>query len=223
MPPLPSPGNVLQCSFATDTAASINAGSRFFLSYTGGPPNSTDLNTLAGDIASGWNTNIAPWVHPNDSLVAATVTDLSSDTGAVGSWTGSHAGSLSPGDQLPAQIAACLNHKISRRYRGGRPRIFLRCGTDHYLSGTNEWTDDFITDIDGAWHTFITALVATSGLSITLTDIVNVSYYQGFLAFEEPSGRYRNIPQKRTTPKVDGITLTTCAKKLGTQRRRADI
>jgi hypothetical protein len=222
MPELPSPGAVLRVEFNTGANATNPAGSRFFLSYSGGAPSSGDLSSLASDVSSTWGTHIAPLVNSDESLHAVTITDLSSDTGAIGEWTGTVAGSRS-GGELIASAAACVNHAIARRYRGGRPRTYLRCGTTAELVGTNEWATSFITAVNTGWAAWIAAVLAESGVGITLENIVNVSWYKGNTVFTTPTGRARNIPTLRGTPVVDNVTGSSTATKIGSQRRRLDI
>lgn len=223
MPALPSPGAVLQVEIRVGDNASIEAGSRFFLSYSGGPPNTTDLNTLATDVANQWETNIAPYVASAESLHGVIITDLSSATGAVGTWTGTKAGS-STGAALPSSGATVINHQISRRYRGGKPKTFLRMGTQDDMNGTNEWGSTYLTNATNEWHDFIAAILAVSTLSITLTNIINVSYYQGFTSVLNPvTGRTKDVAKVRTTPVKDNITNSTAATKIGSQRRRLNL
>jgi len=222
MAPLPVVANVIKTEFRIADDASIDAGSRFFLKYSGGPPNSTDLNTLASDVASEWGSNLATYTYQNEHLISVVCTDLSSTTGAQGTWTGSNAGTAG-GNQLPAGVCAVVNHEIARRYRGGRPRTYLRIGVDGDMSGTNQWSQAAIGNFLAAWEAWIAAILAVSGLSITLDDDVNISYYEGFTVFTTPSGRARNIPTLRTTPVVDLITSSTVAAKLGSQRRRLNL
>lgn len=222
MPPLPSPGRVLKVDFTISDSSSIQASSRFFLEYTGGPPNTTDLNTLSTAVAAAWVSNMATYTHSSDHLVAVEITDLLSPTGAVGTWTGSDAGT-SGGNQLTASVCAVINHAISRRYRGGRPRTYVRMGASTNLTGQNEWNPTAITNFKAAWQAWVAAILATTGLSITLTNVVNVSYYAGFTVFTSPSGRARNIPTPRVTPLLDNITNSSVSPKLGSQRRRLNI
>lgn len=204
--------------------ASIEAGSRFFLSYSGGPPNSTDLNTLATDVKNSWNTTVGPQVSTAEALHGVTITDLSSDTGAVGVWEGTESGTYSGGSQLTASVCAVINHQTGVRYRGGHPRTYLRCGvfdTD-VVNGTNEWTSTFQGTITSAWQAWIAAILAVSTISITLTNIVNVSWYQGVDTSTPPwrGPGYKYPPKLRTTPRVETINGSSCALKLGSQRRR---
>lgn len=223
MPPLPSPGNVLRVSCTWNDAGSIPAGSRFFLAYTGGPPNSTDLNTLAALVASEWSSNMASVTSAHDFFTGVVIEDLSSDTGAEGTWSGSNDGDRG-GDLMPANACALVNHSIARRYRGGRPRTYVRAGTQSDMSGSNEWGSTFRTAMLTAWEGWIAGILAASGLSIALTNIINVSWFSGNLVFTTPTGRARNIPQLRTGgPIKDVITASTIAVKIGSQRRRLDV
>lgn len=225
MPPLPPVTDpaCIKCSVRIADDASIDAGSRFFLSYTSAAPSSGDLATLATGVATAWSTDMAPYTNNNEHLVSVVCQDLSSDTGAEGSWTGSEAGSLD-GDQLTSGVCVVFNHQISRKYRGGRPRTYLRCGDKSLLTGTNVWSADAQTELLSSWQAWIAAILATSGTGITLGNIVNISYFESFLPFKTPSGRYKNISQLRVGgPVVDSITGTVVAPKVGSQRRRLNV
>jgi hypothetical protein len=227
MPPLPSPGSVLRVEFETGGDASQPAGSRFYLQYSSGPPDTADLNTLASAVSAAWGTHIAPRVANTEKLESVTITDLSSDTGAVGTWEGTVDGTNS-GAPLIASAAALVNHVIARRYRGGRPRTYVRAGTATDLENENTWSSTFLGEMLTAWQAWIAEILATTGIGITSLQIVNVGYYEGFLAHEYPSGRYKNIAQLRKvdgvpTPNVDPVTSSTVATKIGSQRRRLDI
>lgn len=222
MPALPSPGNVLRVQLNIGIGASIEAGSRFFVSYSGGTPNTTDLNTLSTDIADAWETAFAAEVCSSEALHGVICTDLSSDTGAEGLWSGTKSGS-SGGTQLSSSVCVVVNHEIDRRYRGGRPRTYLRGGTATDLNQTNEWSTTFQSAFLADWQAFIAAVLATTGISITLSNIVNVSYYSGNTVFTTPTGRARNIPVVRDTPVVDHIVDSTVALKIGSQRRRNNL
>jgi hypothetical protein len=225
MPPLPpvtSPACV-KVEFKTNTTAAELAGSRFFLSYAGGPPDSADLNTLATVVSNGWNTNIAPSVNSAESLVSVVITDLSSATGAIGEDLTVHDGTHG-GTQLPASACMVMNHHILRRYRGGRPRTYLRVGNDGDIVDADQWSSGILTSVLDAWEAWIAEIIATTGIGVTDLAIANISYKEGNLVFTTPSGRARNIPQPRPGgPLVDAIQSTTPAAKIGSQRRRLDF
>jgi hypothetical protein len=221
LPPVTDP-YCLQVELRVGDDASIQAGSRFFLSYGGTPPSASDLVTLADSVQAQWGSYLAPYVGSAESLQGVTITDLSSPTAAVGVWTGSVDGTAS--GELPASICTLINHHINRRYRGGRPRIYLRMGTTANLVSNNQWNSTYIGDALTAWEEFISHVIATTGIGITGLAIVNISYYEGFTTFMTPSGRYRNISKLRVGgPVVDNIVSSTVASRLGSQRRRLNV
>jgi hypothetical protein len=222
MPPLPTPGSVLRVTIEAGDAGDVEAGSRFFLKYTSGAPSSADLTTLAGDISAAWGTHIASLVSTAESLHGVTIVDLSSDVGNEGIWTGTVAGTRS-GGFIPSSACAVVNHTIARRYRGGRPRTYLRCGTQTDLNGSNQWETTFTTAVLTGWQAFVAEVLAATAGSIVLADIINISFYKGFTVFTTPSGRARNIPTPRETPLLDSIVNSTVAIKVGSQRRRLNL
>lgn len=222
MPPLPSPGAVIKVALKVQDLASIDAGSSFHLAYSGGPPNSTDMNDLATAINTAYEDNWLGNLHEDEALVLVTCTDLSSATGAIGTNSTSRAGTLS-GTQLPSSICGLINHQINRRYRGGKPKTFMRAGVAESLDQTNQWEGSFVTSMLDSWEAFIAAVIATTGMSITITNIVNVSYYEGFTVFTTPGGRAKNLSTLRTTPLVNPIVASTVPAKVGSQRRRLNL
>lgn len=225
MPPLPAPGPIIRVEFKIGDGATVEAGSRFFISYAGGPPSSTNLTTFAGEVAVGWSETLAAVTNNAESLHGVICTDLASDVGAEGTWSGSESGSYGSGAQLIANAAMVVNHTIPRRYRGGRPRTYLRCGDETSLvsGSTNQWGTTFLGLAATAWGDFVSYVIGRTPGGFTPTAIVNVSWFNGNTVFTTPTGRARNIPVKRTTPLVDGITAHTLATKIGSQRRRLDI
>jgi hypothetical protein len=225
MPPLPSPGDVLRVEFKTGDNATVEAGSRFFLNYTGTRPITSDLNTLASDVNTAWDNWISNVVSTAEALHGVIITDLSIDTGAEGTWTGTTAGKETFAEPIIASGCAVVNHQIARRYRGGRPRTYLRCGgSDALASGsTNQWSSAFQSSVLTQWQGFVAEILALSGFPFALQNIVNVSWFNGNTVFITPTGRSRNIPVKRATPLVDVVVNSVVAPKVGSQRKRLDI
>ena len=219
MPALPSPGQVLRVNIGITTQSPVVAGSRFFLSYTGGTPSQGNLETLATAIGTAWASNIAPHVSAGEALTEVAVLDLSSDTGAEGIDTTTRAGGAS-GSAPPSEVAVQVNHKIGRHYRGGKPKTFMRMGMEADRVSEYQWSTSAQAAFLSAWEAWIAAILATTGIGVTLGNIVNVSYYSGFTVFITPSGRARNIPKVRTTPLVDNITSSTVNQVVAVQRRR---
>lgn len=156
---------------------------RFYCTYSGDPPTVADLDAFCSSVAAQWNASLKPMAHPNVTLVEVLAQDLSSDTGAVGTASVSLAGDRS-GGPLPAGVVSLVNFVVARRYRGGKPRIYLPYGTDTDVSTPQAWTAGFITALTAAWAAFITdsfAAVWTGGGPL---EQVVVSYYLGSTATE---------------------------------------
>jgi hypothetical protein len=220
MPPLPSPGLVVRANFQISDESGVPAGSRIFLTYHGSPPNQSVVDSIASGIASAWNSNLAAMTATTDTLDFVEVQDLSSDTGLVGTAAPADAGTRT-GTALPASVAANIQHIIGRHYRGGKPKTFLRSGVigDLHATSTNDWSAAFISDLKTAWQAFIGEVLGISGAN--LSNIVNISYYNGFTSVLNPvTGRTRDVPKLRDTPIVDTVTDALVHAKLGSQRRR---
>jgi hypothetical protein len=223
LPAITSPPCV-RVEFDTNLHSGVLGGSRFFLSYAGSPPSEGDLNTLATAISTAWYDAFAGAVSNVENLASVTVTDLSSATGAVG-FNDTVQNGTRAGDELIGSACVVINHKVGRRYRGGRPRTYVRAGTMSDLTGTNQWSEGSQAEFLSLWEGWISNILGTSGIGITLQNIVNISLYKGSTVFIGPTGRARNIPTPRTDPAylIDVITSSEVSPKVGTQRRRLDI
>lgn len=195
------------------------AGSRFYLSYSGAAPSAANLDTLATDIAGFWNTYFAALVSTNWSLREIDILDIATDDGASGSWTGTHNGGDSSGP-LPSQIATNVEYDIARRYRGGKPRMYLPAPGSDKLETPATWTTDFIGAVNTAMTDFIAAIAATDVGSMGTLAHVNLSYYKGFTNITNSSGRERAVPTYRATAVVDPVSGYATKGLLSSQRRR---
>jgi hypothetical protein len=221
MPALPTVTKTIKVSLGFDLDAGLS-GSRFFISYTGGPPVSADLVTFAGAVAASFNTRLCPQMANQFSLISVGATDLDSSLGSFGEWTGSHSGTL--GTSLnPAQCCVVIDFKIARRYRGGKPRIYLPLGDNNELTTAQLWASGFVTTVDGAWGALITDIQALSYGSFTPAYHVNAAYYKGVYTTSPPwRGPGYKYPPKPVAGPVSPDIITTHAVRqvVGTQRRR---
>lgn len=198
----------------------IDIANRFYLAYTGTAPTNSTLTTFCGTVASAWNTDIAPVVNDDFTLTTVDAEDVSLTTGAVGAATTSHVGGKT-GAILSQQCATLLNFSVARRYRGGKPRLYLPASTSPDLTSATSWSASYIAAVNTAWTNFISALIATPWSGGTITGQVNVSYYTGFTSFQNPiTLRWYNLNTPRATPIVDPIISHACNALVGTQRRR---
>jgi hypothetical protein len=222
MPALPPAPNVIRINLDWTLQTSHGGGSRFYFHYTGGPPTDANLDTLATDVGTAYSANLASLAVAGIVLTNIVCTDLSTPTSAEGSAAVSIAGTLT-GDNLPIDTCVNMRSVIARRYRGGRPKIFLPFGSQSSLNtGDDTWTSAFIDDVNAGWAAFKTALFALTGIGCTLDQHYNVSYYSGFASVQNPvTKRWRNIPTPRTgDAQLDTITSTTAQALVSQQRRR---
>jgi len=215
--PVPS---TLQIVLKYTTSSSGNLINRIFMTYSGSAPTPTQLNTLAGAIASAWTTDMAPVTDANTELVNVQITDLTSPTSAQGAAASTATGTRS-GTQLPAGAAALLNYTISRRYRGGKPRTYLYAGVAGDLSTAQTWTAGFISALHAAWTSFINATAVAVWTGGGTLAQVNVHRYASFenQAYGTPT-KYRRIPTPLVPPVTDAITAFAVNPKVASQRRR---
>ena len=112
--------------------------------------------------------------------------------------------------------------KIARRYRGGKPRTYLPIGGAGKLQDAQTWTSAFVADIQAALNQIIADIAVTASGGCALGNLVNVSYYEGFVSSQNPiTLRWRTIPKQRTAgPLVDPVTSWVAETRIGSQRRR---
>lgn len=217
-PPLPA-SPCLRVKLDYTNADSYRGGNRFFLSYSGTAPTAAQCVTIANDIATAWNGNIAALVHSDWGLSEVDVQDISSLTGAFGTqavdYVGTYTGSL-----LPASAATNVEFDISRRYRGGKPRIFWPPPSSSALLDAGHWSTAFITAVTSGNAAFWAAVAAISVGTVGTLAHVNLSYYTGFKNITNSSGRTRAVPQYRDSALLDTITGYAIKDEVGSQRRR---
>jgi hypothetical protein len=222
LPPITDPPCIRVKMTITDAAA-IAAGTGFFLSYSSDAPSGAELATLATAIRTSWQANLASLTNDAEALTSVTLQDMASDTGNVGEVEGTWGGGESDNEPFTAGVCAVINHTISRHYRGGHCRNYLRIGDRGDLDGSNKFSTGFVGELKTAWQAFIAAILADETSDITLVNLVQVSYYD-LATWTGPSGGpYKRIPTKRDSPLVNGVTDSNVAVKLGSQRRRLKL
>lgn len=221
MPPLPSAPSVLRVNYGFSQAAGLQSGFRSFYSYSGTAPSNATCTAIANAISTAFQSELIPLMVSEFAFLSVDVTDLTSDTGGAGLWTGDIGGSRS-GGAVAVDAAVNLSFQIARRYRGGKPKAFLPFGSlTDAIDNNNAWSNAFLTTVDGAWSTFDNAVLAITESGTTLSQHVNVSYYQGFVSAQNPiTKRWRNIPTLRDTPVIDTIVAHAAKSVIGVQRRR---
>lgn len=217
-PPLPAtPCLRVRLDYTQGDAAL--AGNRFFLSYAGAAPTPGNCTTIAGDVEAAWASHMAAITQTEFALTEVDVLDIASEAGASGQWTGSTDGTLSS-SYIPASAAVNIEFGIARRYRGGKPRIFLPPGGNTQLLDGGHWNSTYTGDVATAWAAFIAEVVALSVGAVGALAHVNLSYYKGFTNITNSSGRERAVPTYRDTALVDNVESYIVKAEIGSQRRR---
>jgi hypothetical protein len=221
--PFPPVPGVVKLSMKFTTTQNLDMIVNTHWRYTSAPPTAADLNVFLGNVATGFTNNLQPLVGTNITHVQDIATDLSAPTGFQAIQTHAQVGSRS-GGVLPISAAALFNGKITRRYRGGKIRNYWPYGTDADLLNSQQWTPAALTAFNSGQATFNQYLATTPAGALTITGLVNVSYYQGHCPVLNPvTKRWRNIPHLGPAPEfpaVDTLTQYSCNPILGTQRRR---
>lgn len=216
--PLPA-SPCMRCQLTWTNVDGTLASSRFYLSYSGSAPTAANLNTLATDIANAWNTDLAVVASVEWSLTEVDILDITTETGASGLAHVNFAGTVS-GAQEPAQVAINVEYKIARRYRGGKPRIFLPPAGVSQTVDAAHWQPSFVTQVNTQVAAFFAAVEAFAVGSEGTLQHVNLSYYKGFTNVTNSSGRTRAAPKYRDQALLDTVTGYSCKSELGSQKRR---
>lgn len=217
-PPLPASPCVRVRLDYTQSDAFL-AGSRFYLAYTGGAPTSGNCATLATDIETAWVTNLAPLIEQSFILTEVDVLDIATNAGASGQWTGEEGGGLT-GTALPAQVSMNVEYNIARRYRGGKPRMFLPPPDDSKVLNNSTWNGTFVDAVNTGVGAFFSTIAGLTIGSMGTLSHVNLSYYEGFKNITNSSGRERAVPTYRTEALLDPVTGYSAKGRMGSQRRR---
>jgi hypothetical protein len=220
MPPLPSAPHVLviQMKFRLGSA---NVVSRIYMRYASDPPTRDDLTSYAGRIDATIGRHLLPLCSEQVKTVEVMVTDLTSDTAARGIVTSSQTGTRA-GLPNGAAVAALINFKVARRYRGGKPRIYFPFFVSADLTDRLTWSEDAIGQATACWSAFMSEVIDSAPLRVGPVEQVNISFYEGFTVVTDArTGRSRNVSQLRPGgPIIDVITGFSINPKLGSQRRR---
>jgi len=220
MPALPAAPGVVRVNLQLKVGDDNSALNRFYIHYSGTAPTAAQLSTFSGAVGTAWAGNLAA-IHAQDkTLTAVQCEDLSSSTGAVGFDSTSHVGTHGASG-ITGATCGQINFLIARRYRGGKPKIFLPVGNTGDTAGMQKWTGAFITSMFNDWTAFMTAVLAAGWAAAGTLEHVNVSYFSGFTVVTNPiTHRARNVPTVRGAPVVDAVIAYGIEDTMATQRRR---
>jgi hypothetical protein len=211
---------VLRVSIKHGFASDNDVVYRLFFAYTGTAPTSANLTTMATAVRAAWNTNVKALCSTAGGLTQVAIVDLTNTSAGSGMDATTVVGTRT-GGALPGGVATLVNFSIARRYRGGKPRIYMPYGTQTDIQGSQTFTTTYQSAMQSALNAFVTAIIAAAPSGTTITSVVNVSYYEGFTVVTNPiTGRSRNVSTARTTPLIDAVLSTAVNVKFASQRRR---
>lgn len=221
MPKLPDVSHVLRARLFFTIAGKEEQGVRTFWRWTGTAPSATALATLAHKLYTALVTaGIAGAMHESRNFTGVQLEDLTSTTGATGSFNGTTPGTLTGGG-LPNEVCFVCSYEIPRRYRGGHPRTYLPFGEEEKLTTPTMWTPAAVLAWTTLLNTAYAAFTGESSAGCTIGAQCVPSYYDGFTVVISPTtGRARNIPKLRTTPVVTDVTDLIGRDYIGSFRRR---
>jgi hypothetical protein len=139
------------------------------------------------------------------ALTSVIAEDLSTLNTPVGLWTGSIAGTRT-GSPLPAETCLLINFHVNRRYRGGKPRMYLPLGNAGDVSAPQAWLGGFLAAVNTSFSAFLNGVFGSTLGGATVTTLCSVSYY--------------HAKALRTTPLVDPVTAWSTNGIPASQRRR---
>jgi hypothetical protein len=214
----PVPG-VVKLHYGMTVGGDTTTGFHLYWSYGPTPPSEANLQTLVGAVFGSYGTYLAPHAHLDTILTSVTATDLSDPSGAIAVFNGSTPGGLG-GDTLPASLSMLVNFKVKRRYRGGKPRVYVPTGAGGDLATPQTWSSTFLTAWTTSWGDHLGIIQSTINGFGTGASLVNVSYYLGGEWKQDQNGNYHRVPTPRAIPHVDTIVSNAPSSVVGQQRRR---
>jgi hypothetical protein len=211
---------VLRRQFKHTVGSDVDVLPGLFWGYSGGPPTAAQLQTFATALAPQWQNSVGLYFSPAVTFNQVIVQDISTPTGFEGSANASYTGTRA-GGILPAGTCVNVNFTVARRYRGGKPRVYLPVGTETDLASPQKWTTAFTGLVSNEWNALITWINGNPPTGLTNFTQVNVSYYQHVWQSSDSKGNPVMKPLYRSPSAfVDQVTGYSVAVPIGSQRRR---
>jgi hypothetical protein len=222
MPPLPIANKCQKITLKFTIGEDLGGQTSFYINYTGVTPTLSAIQTFASAIFSTLVSDLLPLFGVDVTFTECEVIDLTSDMGPVGIYNSTATGSRD-GAGLPADSALVEAKVIARRYRGGHPRQYWPAGIQSDLQDPQTWTAAFLSAAESALAAFYGEVVGEPWVGAGAVNLVNVSYFHGFTPYQNPiTGRWRNVPNVRSTPIIDTVTGSLVRTYVGSQRRRQE-
>lgn len=215
MPSLPATPQVIKFRVLGD-ADGQTIDNVFHAHYTGTAPDDTAVATLCSGFAFSFMTRFGPRLGVEYTMREVVGQDLTSPTSGSGSISGSNAGTDASGDKMPPSLALVVSWKITRRYRGGKPRTyFAPIRSDHFDTPVT-FNSSYASNFASAAAGFLSDVTAISAAGVTLDALGCVSYFSGgslrsaglFEAFTAASVDLRPGHQRRRDGKLNLVRET---------------
>jgi hypothetical protein len=221
MPALPDHPAVLRIDWLLYVASDLSARCRSHLTYTGTAPTNAVCVAYATALRTLWVAEILPYTSTDNGILGVKVTDLTSPTAGVGEFLSTTGGGDANAANA-AEVCVLVNEPIARRYRGGKPRLYIPAGTSADLVNPQLWSNTFISNFQASLDALYADMKALSISGTIAADVVSVSDYLGFTAVTNPiTGRTRDVPKVRAVAIApDIISALDMNPKPGSQRRR---
>lgn len=182
--------------------------------YSGQIPTATTLTQMSINAGSAWVINMAPECPSHITLTLITMTDLASQSGAVGENVANVPGTRGD-DTVTANAAMLVRYPVSMRYRGGHPRTYLAVGGNADDADASDWSANFTAEVQAHFRAFTTAIGTQSVGGTTMGNQCAVSY----------NGKYKPIvpPTNYPAPEIldfGGVATGVTQAQVCSQRRR---
>lgn len=216
---LPLANGIIEVGLHWQVGEDASAITRLHFQGAGSPYAQADLNTMATAVRTAFGTQLKALMSGYNTLLQTTCADLGSNAGLQG-LDGTQVPGTRAGSSGIAQLCALINHKIARKYRGGKPRSYLPFGLGGDLQDPQTWNTTFSGNLQTGWTAFLAAITGGTFGAITGLKHCSVSYYQPGGQWNVVNNRPKYTPHVRTTPVIDLVVASTVNPKPATQRRR---
>lgn len=215
---LPVPG-VIKVRLGFTVGLDTTTGSHLHVGYGASVPSQAQLQTFAQGVWNAYTTRCLASIHTSVALTSVTATDLSTTTSPVAILTGNVPGTRA-GTAMPANACVLINQKVTRRYRGGHPRVYLPWGVTGDIVNAQTWTGAFVTSANTAWGLFTQDVIALPAAWGGTGALMNVSYYLKGEWKPDHNGNYHRVPTPRNPPLAEPLVSSAMSATFGSQRRR---
>jgi hypothetical protein len=191
---------------------------RNFFQY-GGTLSQSDANTWCATIQAALITFLHTYAVTSLVNTLTELTDLTSNTAPQTlNATGGAGTNVNPPNA--AGVAVIMKHKLTTRYRGGHPKVYIPGTSQTALATATQWDATHLGIIAAGYIAYINACVAGVPAAASPATHVSISYFSGFENVTSGSGRCHPRPQPRVTPVVHAIVDLIANTSPASQRRR---